>query len=595
MRQWGRSVLMKRLAVLVVLFTFIIIAYVIRLGWLQFIETYRAVQASSHTLLQRSVIQRERGIILDDGRGRILDRSGRSYTGQAEYALVLFPVHKQAMLAEVTRTLALWLHVTEQEVLNRWKNAQEPYIWPAQDDAKLPHPLTKEQVDRLQALAWDGVRALPVTTRYPLKGQTPQWVGAVAERADADKPSERSVEGVSGLERAFQPLLAGIGPTTFIHYTDALHRPLYGLDVRIRRPDNRYYPLQLLTTTSMELQRKIEQVMDRNGIKKGSVTVLDAQTRDVIAMVSRPAFDPNHVDPDKEDWNNRALKALPPGSIYKLFIAAAALDSKVTDPEELFHCDGKYGKYGLSCWLPEGHGALTLREALAKSCNVVFAELGERLDARTIASYASKLGVSGKVGMVSNDGIGHSALRHFDGEEDSRVFHSSADTHAIDGGVKAQLGIGQRDVRLTPLAAVNFVVTLLQDGANGEPRLVQEARYAHGLTLVHFAARPKMEQAIKAATARKIRRWMEDTVLYGTGQSLRYAKWRLAGKSGTAQADAYGTNRLHTWFVGYGPVQKPEFAVAVVSEEEAAGSSHRATLVFGEVMNVLAEHSPHNK
>lgn len=586
---------MKRIAVIVILFTAILIVYVIRLGWLQFIETKRSVRTSSHTLLQRSVIQRERGIILDDGRGRILDRYGRQYTGLSEYALVLFPVHKQAMAAEVTRTLALWLHVTEQEVLKRWENAREPYIWPDSADPKLPHSLTKEQVERLQTLSWDGVRALPVTIRYPMKGQTPQWVGTVAERSGADKPTERSIEGVSGLERAFQPLLKGIGPTTFVHYTDALHRPLYGLDVRIRRPDNPYYPLRLLTTTSMELQAEIEQVMDRNGMKKGSVTVLDARTRDVIAMVSRPAFNPNHVDPHKGDWNNRALKALAPGSIYKLFIAAAALDAKVTDPEEVFHCDGQYGKYGLSCWLPEGHGALTLREALAKSCNVVFAELGERLDARTIASYASKLGVSGKVGMVSNDGIGHSALRHFDGEEESRVFHSSSDEYAVDGGVKAQLGIGQRDVRLTPLAAANFVVTLLQGGVNGEPRLVQEVQYAHGLPLAQFAARPKVEQAIKPFTARYIRRWMEDTVQSGTGQALRHAKWRLAGKSGTAQADAFGTNRLHTWFVGYGPVQKPRFAVAVVSEEEAAGSSHRATLVFGEVMDVLAEYSLHNK
>lgn len=95
---------------------------------------------------------------------------------------------------------------------------------------------------------------------------------------------------------------------------------------------------------------------------------------------------------------------------------------------------------------------------------------------------------------------------------------------------------------------------------------------------------------MKPQTARQVRRWMEDTVAYGTGQSLRQAAWRLAGKSGTAQADAYGSGRLHTWFVGYGPVEKPKYAVSVVFEDEPAGTSHRATALFGKVMDLLAEH-----
>ncbi|MDU5145929.1 MAG: penicillin-binding protein 2 [Paenibacillus dendritiformis] len=565
--------------------------YVMRLGWLQLIEPHRPVQGGGHTLLQRSIIQRERGIVLDDGRGPILDRSGRPYTRTAVQAAVLFPVHRDSISSEAVRTLALWFHTTERDVRARWEGAAEPLVWPSSRDGKLPYPLTPEQSRRLNASGWDGVRSLPITVRYPLGKDTPQWIGFVAQSAgDQAGAGISGMSGRSGLERAFEPLLRSLGPTILVHYTDADRRPLYGLDIRLRRPDNPYYPLQLVTTADREIEAAIGRAADEAGMKKGSVVVLDAATRDVVAMVSRPAADPNHVTPEEENWNNRAVKALPPGSVYKLFIAAAALEAQVTDPQERFHCSGGYGKYGLSCWVKDGHGTLTLREALAKSCNVVFAELAERMSAADLETYAKRSGLAGTVGMSSSDGRGHNGLKHFDGEEASRIFAEGEDNGKIDGGERAQLGIGQRNVRLTPLAAANYVVTLLQDGAAGEPRLVQELRYANGLPFARFDAGADSEQVMKPQTARQLRRWMEDTVAYGTGMSLRQAAWRLAGKSGTAQADAYGSGRLHTWFVGYGPVEKPKYAVSVIFEDEPAGTSHRATALFGKVMDLLAEH-----
>lgn len=580
-----------RIAAASILIAAVLGIYIMRLGWLQLIETHRPVQGGGHTLLQRSIIQRERGIVLDDGRGSILDRNGRPYTGAAVQAAVLFPVHRDSIPSEAVRTLALWFHTTERDVRARWESATEPLVWPSSRDGKLPHPLTPEQSRRLNASGWDGVRSLPITVRYPLGKDTPQWIGFVAQSAgEQGKAGMFGTSGMSGLERSFEPVLRSLGPTILVHYTDADQRPLYGLDIRIRRPDNPYYPLQLITTADREIEAAIGQAADEAGMKKGSVVVLDAATRDVLAMVSRPAADPNHVMPEQGAWNNRALKALPPGSVYKLFIAAAALEAQITDPQERFHCSGDYGKYGLSCWLKDGHGTLTLREALAESCNVVFAELAERMSAADLESYAKRAGLAATVGMNSSDGRGHNGLKHFDGEETSRIFAAGEDNGMIDGGERAQLGIGQRNVRLTPLAAANYVATLLQDGAPGEPRLVQELRYANGLPFARFDAGTGSERVMKPLTARQVRHWMEDTVAYGTGQSLRQAAWRLAGKSGTAQADAYGSGRLHTWFVGYGPVEKPKYAVSVVFEDEPAGTSHRATALFGKVMDLLAAH-----
>lgn len=96
---------------------------------------------------------------------------------------------------------------------------------------------------------------------------------------------------------------------------------------------------------------------------------------------------------------------------------------------------------------------------------------------------------------------------------------------------------------------------------------------------------------MKLETARSVQKMMVDVVQYGTGQSLRQVSWNVAGKSGTAQAEAYGTANVHTWFVGYGPVEKPQYAVSVVSENDPASASHKATEVFGAVMEVLAQHA----
>ncbi|MCY9579036.1 peptidoglycan D,D-transpeptidase FtsI family protein [Paenibacillus alvei] len=590
----------NRLALLACVITVIIGIYIVRLGWLQLLFVHSKVEDSTYTVMQRTVIQRARALVLDDGRGTIVDREGRPYTGQPVTALVLFPVNKNTISTDAVRSLALWLHLPEQEVSRRWEKLAEPLIWPNEKDDKLPFELTADQAAQIQSSDWEGVSALPYTIRYPLRQHTPQWVGAIADLAGSANTttSKRkginaasSVVGISGLERSFGPLLKGLGATTAVHYTDAGRHPLNGLHVRIRRPDNPYYPLRLTTTTDQMIEAAIEQVLDRFKVAKGSVVVLDAATRDVVAMVSRPSADPYHIEPEQGSWNNRAIKALPPGSVYKLFIAAAAMEAGLTQLNERFQCDGHYGKYGLACWLPEGHGMLTLREALAESCNEVFAELGERLSGEQLASYAQRMGVSGLVGMISDDGMGHRNLHHFEGEEESRVFPDGVQPLDVSGGVRAQSGIGQRDVRITPLAAANFVVTLLQDGNYGSPRLIQEVQYATGMPLARFAVQAKKERIMKLETARSVQKMMVDVVQYGTGQSLRQVSWNVAGKSGTAQAEAYGTANVHTWFVGYGPVEKPRYAVSVVSENDPASASHKATEVFGAVMEILAQHA----
>lgn len=573
------------------LITVVMLLFVCRLIWLQFIDVNRNPPNDSHSMLSQSIIQRERGIELDSGRGQIVDRNGMLITGQPKQALVLFPVHKSAVQDEALENLSRLLQVDRTKLSDIWLQAKEPFVWRDVHDIKRSKLLSDAEAAYINQQKWNGVRVLPYTERYPWGKQTPHWIGyTIAQQRPSLHLEIEEVVGVYGLERAFEPFLKPIGASTYVHYMDAASKPLAGLGVRLSQPDNPYYPLRLVTTADMSLQNKIAAIMDQHQVRKGAVVVLDANTRDVIAMVSRPAYDPNHVDPEDRDWNNQALQRISPGSVFKLVIAAAALETGVTNTKETFTCDGAYHKYGMACWNKGGHGQLTLDEAVAESCNVVFATLGERLGSKVIDQYAAKLGLTGGVGMVSDDVLGHDSLPHFDLEQAGQVFRKNKQGQIItDGGIRAQAAIGQRDVQITPLAAANAIVTIIKQGFDGHPRLVSHIEDAKGKVLVAFSDESKLQAVIQPRTAQLLMSWMRQTVTNGTGIALKDSRWSLAGKSGTAQGDAYGKERMHSWFVGYGPFERPQYAVAVVSEDEYAGHPHKATVVFKEVMDELSK------
>ncbi|MNZ79760.1 Penicillin-binding protein 4B [compost metagenome] len=326
-------------------------------------------------------------------------------------------------------------------------------------------------------------------------------------------------------------------------------------------------------------------------MKEGAVVVLDAEQGDVIAMVSRPFYDPSHVNVKDGSWSNRAVKAATPGSIYKLVVAAAALEEHVTSPDEVFHCSGHYDKYGLACWKTGGHGDITLSEGFAKSCNVVFATLGERLSAESISKTAHKLGLNEQIGWHDKSFLDGSPLYQMDQEEAGRTFY---DMSKVDGGALAQTAIGQRDVLMTPLQAANLVVTLLNQGEVYSPRLVSTILFKDGSTLADLPAQKyfSKEGKIQPKTAKLLLSWMRQVVTDGTGRTLVSAKWPLAGKSGTAQVIHNGEARNNQWFIGYGPVGKPKFAVAVLSQNRPTHSEHQAIEIFRSTMNILERHFP---
>lgn len=630
----------KRIWLIAWLISLVMLVYIGRLAWLQLMpgSSSAAVlsqQASRGGWQRLSVQQRQRNLVLDTGRGDFYDRHGVPITGETYSAVALFPIRKEmrGQKEDLTELSGL-LGMTEEQLQQKWDAVREPVFWKA-DGEQRPMRLTDAQAKRIKELKLNGIRVLPYRNRYlpqfeakhviGFTSQHPEWLQAVhAKELASGKRKLAEQVGGSGLEKSLDKLLHGVGATSVSYFIDGQNAPLHGLDMRITQPGNRYYPLKAITTIDLQLQNEIEDYVDAQGMQEGAVVVLDTSNADVVAMVSRPQLKPGQFQSsDGSEWANHALKAAAPGSVFKLVTEAAALESGAVNRHDTFYCNGEYGKYGLSCWKEGGHGYVTLEEGLAQSCNIAFATIAERLKASELKRTADALGIGRQAGWHREEAFGPFAapLRLLEEEESGQLFapagslktggesgsghtgkrsgkqaaqlearEQAAMLAAVDGGVLAQSGIGQRDVKMSPLQAANLIVTLLNEGRVMEPRLVSEIRYANGQRMVKLPAQraQAIHGRIKPATAHALLRGMQAVVDHGTGRSIRQGLWAVAGKSGTAETIRAGTARNNLWFAGYGPVKKPRYAIAVLVENQPPGSANQATKLFRGVMDIAA-------
>jgi cell division protein FtsI/penicillin-binding protein 2 len=566
-------------------------------GRLMWIQLFSASKYSGRgvNLVENSVSQRKKSLVLHSGRANFYDQSLRPITGQTIHALVVFPNQEPNpgsahQVAELARILGV--------EVSAWKaffnQVTEPKLW-SKDDGNVPESLSQEQTETIKRLQLPYVQVVDYETRYPSDMAAGQLIGFIGEHPDrirsffADDLARGEVTlasriGEAGLEKTFESAIRGIGETSISYFIDNNgKRPLEGLGIRMLKPDNPNYPLKVITTLNLNLQQQIEALMESMHILEGSVVVLDAAQGDIKAMASRPAFHPDEVASGQSHWSNHALKAMVPGSIFKTVVAAAALEEGIVKPDETFHCEGALGKYGFTCWNKHGHGYLTLEEGFAQSCNIVFAKVMQRISPAKLDAYTEDLGLIRQVGWTGN--IGQQRKAQLDSEDRGQLF--APGTNREDEGVRMQTAIGQRDVRLTPLQAANMVVTLLHRGERYSPRAVSEIRFQTDRIMTSFPIQ-KERTSLSRSTCQKLLQWMERVVEDGTGRGLQAAKWQLAGKSGTAQVQTGKQEKLNQWFIGYGPVQWPRYAVSVVVENAGPQEANKGIPLFKGIMQILA-------
>ena len=301
------------------------------------------------------------------------------------------------------------------------------------------------------------------------------------------------------------------------------------------------------------------------GSKKGSIVVLRPDTGEILAMVSKPNFDPstiqNNWDSLLSDKNspllNRSVEGLyPPGSIFKLVVTSAILHNGLQDTE--IECTGQVDVDGYIIRDSDGkaHGKIKLADALKHSCNSYFIKQGMKLGNSALLTEAGRFKFNKSM--------------QADMRVSTSIFPSSA-------GVKnvAEQSIGQGQVLVTPLHAAMLAAAVANDGLMMQPYAVSSVTDSKGNIIKQY--RPKqLGQATDAETARKIKELMVEVVKAGTGTKAKVSKVEVAGKTGTAEVGA--DLKSHAWFIGFAPADDPRVAIAVLVENGGGGGSTAAPI-----------------
>ncbi|RHW40581.1 penicillin-binding protein 2 [Neobacillus notoginsengisoli] len=516
-------------------------------------------------LVEDSVRQRSQEVVIDDGRGSILDRNENLITHKKVPVLILFPFLQKINWPH--EKVAAILGIDEGELLEAIKRIKEPIMY----GGSQPFVLSQWQIEAINSLKVPGVFA--VERKIALeKAPARQLVGVLGENEKLAKERypdkemlSKTIIGVSGLQKSFDAFLVGEGKTKLVYHVDAIGNPLFGASVKYTNLENSLYPATLKMTLDLKIQQKAEELADAHGIKKGGIVLLDVGTNSLLAMVSRP--DPNEKNPfSGSGLSNLMLKEQIVGSVFKTVIAAAAIENGLADSPRLFDCSRKInGQRDLQY----NYGLLNFEESFARSCNNAFAEMAkdlQKIDPGLIEEYATRLSLTGRAGWEGN--VYHMAgFRQLPEEEPGRVFLT--DSERKDPNFAALTGIGQKEVRVTPLAVANMMATIARGGAKEQVRAVSEIEYKNSSTMFSFQQEPLPGRTIAPETAQELQKLLRRVITdsNGTGRWFAGLPYEVAGKSGTAETGRFLEDRqLHNkWFAGYFPFDKPRYALVAVN------------------------------
>jgi penicillin-binding protein 2 len=465
---------------------------------------------------------------------------------------------------------------------------------------------------------------------YPYKNLAAHTIGYVAEidaealakyrpvgyetmeEADRQRVNPLNYEsgdilGSTGVERAWESYLRGqrgweerivdargryrTGPEAERLLDQASRQdPIPGRDVRL--------------TLDIELEEAVEKAM-RNQ-RAGAVVVVEVRTGRLLAMYSKPDFDPNDLsggagkermrqavsrlygDPLQPTLDKTTSGSFQPGSTFKPFSALAALEGKKLDPDDTERCDGQltFGRRVFHC--THVHGRVNMHQAIAESCNMYFIKVAEAVGMDDIAKMATQFGLGEKTGLgVNPEATGRMPTRSFYALRYGGKFYE---------GYTMNAAIGEGATTVTPLQLSLAYAALGNGGTLYSPELVRAVESEDGTIVQDFAPRVRRKVNVSPANLARVTDSLYGVVneQKGTAYDVRDPGLDVAGKTGTAQTapppaglmdtikggmgDWYRAN--HAWFAAYAPAKAPEIAVALLVEHGGAGPKVAAPIAL---------------
>lgn len=535
----------KRVLTLLVLLIFLFGVLVCRIAYL--------TTARSAELTSRGVRQWTREGTVYARRGNILDTNGQTLVMSATAYIVSVEPGKVQDVQAFARAISPILGLSEEKVAEKASQRGKSSV-------TLKRQVSRETADQLRQLkqSKDAETAAAASAllfdedvrRVYLRGAfLTQTLGLV------------NVDGVgqSGLEQQYETLLRGEAGRS-MRSVDGKARPIYDSgNLYIEPQDGSTIRLTIDATIQEIVEKAMRECYEVNKAQAVHALVMDVYTGAVLAMCSKPDYDPN--DPPREQLD--ALQSLmrirlisdsyEPGSTFKILTAAAALDSGVTTPEDGFYCSGKIKVDGdtIKCW-GRPHKAETMAQALQNSCNPVFVELALRMGAQRFYQYLHAFGLGSKTNI------------DLQGEESGILIP----VNSVKNVDLARIGFGQ-SVAVTPVQLLTAACSVINGGRLMRPYLLKEAVSPDGTVL--YRTSPKVVSTpISEETSLTMRKLLEEVVAVGGAKNARIPGYRIGGKTGTAQVykDGRIVRNVHIGsFLGFAPADDPRIALLVIVDE----------------------------
>jgi penicillin-binding protein 2 len=599
--------------------TMILLAFVIvlvRLWYLQVIMGKTLLEFSLHNQLREDVIRAPRGMIYSRDNQLMVDNIPR-------FDVFIIPQYVRH-LDETVSQLARMLSVTEESILKTLKKNASQARW---RPVVIKKNLTSREVALIETanMTLPGVVVDTFTTRRYLDNEAAAHVlGYVTEISQEQLPEYKKTGrfnyrqgdfiGQFGLEKELDLMVRGDDGMRLIE-VDAFGRrkrdvsaeQIFGsLKNTTSVPGN-----DVMLTIDHDMQLAAFNALEG---KDGSAVALDVNTGEVLAMVSRPGFDPSafsigieasywnklQSDPRRPLSNHTIQEHYPPGSTMKPITALAALEEGIITEKSAFNCNGSFRAPGrtVHCWEKKGHGMVDTLRSIKESCDVFYYNVATQLDIDVLSAYATKVGMGRKTGIgLAQEQAGFVPTREWKLKKKGIEWV---------GGETLSCAIGQSFMLATPLQLAVAYSAIANGGKVWKPQLVKKI-FNKAEVLKEFTPQLLWEFNIRPKSLEILHKGLYQVVneRKGTAWWFRGKGTHMAGKTGTAQVMNISADKLydkcekrpyearhHALFVAYAPYEDPKIAVSVVVEHGCHGSSAAAPVAAAVVTAYLKKYMP---
>lgn len=543
-----RSTVQGRIGYVALVMIGVLVILVFRYAYLQIVQ--------GDALAQRMRDQSGYEFHIQSLRGAILDRGGKELAvSSMTKSLFVDPnhVYDTHNPEEIASDIAPLIGLTEQDILDDIARGGG-FVWVKR---------------RLEHTEYEAVRAVIREKGYSdclgFQNEAKRYYPNDALAANVIGFVGTDDEGLDGVEQALDPLLKGEVREERLT-VDGQRRPILDSIFAGRRVYGSDYCKTVSLTIDSTIQFMVEQELDRamaeNNPDSITAIVMDPKTGEILAMASRPSYNPNRFwEYPQENWKNRAVAFIyEPGSTFKAVIAGAALQEAIVTPNQVFFDPGYVMVSGrrIQNWSNESYGAVTFTDIVKKSLNTGFAQVGLSLGAEKMMHYTRVFGFGERTGI------------DLPGEEEGILF-SADDMRDSDIATTA---IGQ-SIAVTPLQLVTAMAAIANGGTLMHPYIVREIRNPDGSIYEERTPR-EIRRVLEPTVDRTLIGLLEQVVASGGGMKAGVKGYRIAGKTGTAQkirreTAGYLEGRYIASFCGFAPVEDPIFTVLVMIDDPRGG------------------------